>query len=466
MALRIFLATIVGFAMIMMTSCTGSNKMYKRGTQLEAATLYREASNYYAEALSRKRDHIDAQIALKRTGQQVINDGLSTFFKAHSSGEDRTAVYTFLEVDAFYNRAESLGVHLDFPEFHRADYAEALDRYLHVRYTEAMSALDAESFEKAGEITSEITSLNPNYREIQDLNKRAVAEPRYREANQLMDAQKYRSAYYVYDKILQDFGSYRDSDVQKQYCLDKAQFKIAVLPFENTTDKKGYEDAVGALIAQDILDRNNPFIQLIDPARVEEILQNENYQPAAGFNSESLMNMGHLAGAHAVLSGQLITMRLQPGQASSKRVKGYRAYVVKLVNPQTGEKYSETRYDKVYYNEHANNNQVVLAFKYNLVSTETGQILDSELVQKTKNDYVHFATYNGDYRDLYPGFWHYLKKPHPEDKVYTSRKAYRDLQDLFKASRELRSIESLVSDGLNEIAEDIGASVVQFNPDL
>ena len=369
-------------------------------------------------------------------------------------------------MQAFYNRADAFGVKLNLPEYHQTDYEKSLDTYLHDRYVDAMAALDAESFSLAQEITAEIKTLNPNYREIQDLNKRAIAEPRYREANGLMDAQMYRSAFYVFEEILDEFGTYRDAQKQRDYCLEKAQYKIAVLPFENTTDKKGYENAVGALVVQKIIDRNDPFIQLIDEAQIQEIAERQQLRPGPNTTSEYLMRMGSLAGAHAVLTGQLITMRLQPGEATSQRVKGYRSYVVNRVNPQTGEKYSETLYDKIYYNDHTHSNQAVLAFKYQLIDSETGEILRSEFVQSNPSDAIHFATYDGDYRAIYPGFWNYLKKPHPEDKVYTSRRAYRDLQSLFEAPRHVKTIETLVGEGLQEIAGEIGSAVVEFNPDL
>lgn len=446
--------------------CTGPKQLYKKGLQLEEASLVSEASEYYLSALARKRDHIESKIALKRTGQVVVNEGLSEFFQAQSADDHKTAVYTFREVQAFYNRADAFGVKLNLPEYHQTDYEKSLDTYLHDRYVDAMAALDEESFSLAQEITAEIKTLNPNYREIQDLNKRAIAEPRYREANGLMDAQKYRSAFYVFEEILDEFGTYRDAQKQRDYCLEKAQYKIAVLPFENTTDKKGYENAVGALVVQKIIDRNDPFIQLIDEAQIQEIAERQQLRPGPNTTSEYLMRMGSLAGAHAVLTGQLITMRLQPGEATSQRVKGYRSYVVNRVNPQTGEKYSETLYDKIYYNDHTHSNQVVLGFKYQLINSETGEILRSEFVQSNPSDAIHFATYDGDYRSIYPGFWNYLKKPHPEDKVYTSRRAYRDLQSLFEAPRKVKTIESLVGEGLQEIAGEIGNAVVEFNPDL
>jgi hypothetical protein len=40
------------------------------------------------------------------------------------------------------------------------------------------------------------------------------------------------------------------------------------------------------------------------------------------------------------------------------------------------------------------------------------------------------------------------------------------LQSLFEAPRKVKTIESLVGEGLQEIAGEIGNAVVEFNPDL
>ena len=67
--------------MIALRGCSGSKSFSKKGEKLDEAGLYAEAADMYLQAAQRNTKNIDAKIGLKKTGQQVLNDELGTFFK-------------------------------------------------------------------------------------------------------------------------------------------------------------------------------------------------------------------------------------------------------------------------------------------------------------------------------------------------------------------------------------------------
>ena len=60
--------------LITLGSCSGSKSFYKKGQKLDESGLRLEAANFYIESLKRKNSNADAIIALKKTGQFVLDD--------------------------------------------------------------------------------------------------------------------------------------------------------------------------------------------------------------------------------------------------------------------------------------------------------------------------------------------------------------------------------------------------------
>ena len=60
-----FLSCFVIFLLI--SACSGSKSMLKKGFKLDEAGMKTEAVEYYIDALVRKKTNVDAKIALKKT---------------------------------------------------------------------------------------------------------------------------------------------------------------------------------------------------------------------------------------------------------------------------------------------------------------------------------------------------------------------------------------------------------------
>ena len=73
-------------ALLSLASCTGSKSLAKKGAKLDAAGMYAEAAALYEQSAQRNQKNVEAKIGLKKTGQQLLNDKLSAFFKAAAMG--------------------------------------------------------------------------------------------------------------------------------------------------------------------------------------------------------------------------------------------------------------------------------------------------------------------------------------------------------------------------------------------
>ena len=461
---RLLVLIITASILPLLQSCTGSKKMTKKAVQLEEANMTEEAARYYLIALQRKETNIDAKIGLNKTGQIVLNQKLSEFYKAFGQEEYRKAVYAYRDAHEYFETVERVHVNLDFPEYYQGYYEEAKEIYLSDRYEIAQKALDEERFADAKEVLTEIAGFDPEYGDLEELRHYAKLEPKYREAKAALGAKKYRTAYYLFESILQE-RDYKDSKTLQARCREKATYTIAFLPFENSTESDGSSEAIAAAIIKDILQSNDPFLRIIDREHLEILLNEQELGMTGLVNQQTAANAGNLVGASAVLSGHLVRMTEDRGSEKRDIKKGYHAYVEKVLDKETGKYRSVTRYDKVYYKQYEKENKVSMAFQYKLISSETGEILMSDLIELSESNKQEWARYDGDDRYLYPGTWERRDKANASDRVFTGRSQRRDLERLLEASDEVASIDELAGRLYRTAGQRVARKLITFNPE-
>ena len=93
---------------------------------------------------------------------------------------------------------------------------------------------------------------------------------------------------------------------------------------------------------------------------------------------------------------------------------------VKKYNPDTEKNYYESEYDKINYNEFYGSNVVNISFQYQLISTESGEILLTDIIKLNNKDEVYFASANYNYRNIVPGYWKWPNRKDSSDKISKS----------------------------------------------
>ena len=453
------------FVSLVVVSCSGSKALYKKGQELDKAGLHYEASNMYINALKRKSANSDAIIALKTTGQKVLDDYYAEFYQYYADKKNKKAVYAYIEADNFEKKVRAVGVKLTSADYYEDYYKEVRTVYIHDLYESAQKDLDNEKFADAELKLKEIQQLEPMFKDVTELSTFAFVEPKYRMALRAFDKEEYRKAYYLFEEVMGAAGHYKESEELKDIAQENARYTIGILQFENSSQVKGLESALSGSIVRDLMKLNDPFLVVIDRTNTQKLISEQKLGMTGIIDEGTAAKAGELLGAKAILVGKIVSARKTEGRLRKQSKTGYLGKPVYKVNPQTGKKYRDLIYSKVYYYDHSQTNSVSCTFQYQLISTETGQILISDMIEKSVKDDMYYSTFNGDSKYLYKGTWTSQTKKTAQDKIYNSYSSKKEMDQQLSGKKEVRSVENLSIDLFKQISREVSQKIKAYNPE-
>lgn len=440
---------------IFLMACHGSKYFTKMAVKQETAGLTTEAANSYYNALLKKRTNIDAQIGMKKNGQLLLNQMLGEFAREKSFGSNQKAVYAYHKARDYKSKIQGVGITLDIAEFYVQDYENVKAAYLTELYEAGTTLLEQEKFAEAETKFSEIRTLEPNYKDSKDLADIAYMEPLYSAAVRAMDIKHYREAYDGFNKVMARKVDYKDAKAKSKECIEKGTYTIALLPFENATNSTGLDAKVSAYTLEALTSINDPFLRIVDREHIQAILQEQKLQLSGVVDDATAVSVGQLVGAQAILTGTVLNYNTKNGQLRSATREAYEAYKVKKLNEQDGKYYYETRYKPVNYVEYSNSNSVSISFQYKMINLQTGELIKTEIIEKSVIDQVTFGKYEGNANELYPAGNNNTVNFNQQDRrsLVSLMNARQELKPTGEMSNELFNVVS------NQLSNQIGSAV-------
>ena len=443
-------------------SCDTPKSLTNKGNKFAEKKLYQEANAQYMKALNKKENFIDAKEGLRSSGQKEVNTYLDDFFKTKNFGDIKAAIYHYRNANKAKSLIESYKIGINIPISYTNDYNNLVNDYVNNIYTLAMDMLKQENFSESEKLLKEIALLKPGYKDVDNLKNIATFEPIYRKANEFLELEKFRSAYYNYDKIP---DSYQETKQRKKLALESGLFTIAIVEFQNATRQSGGESAISAFTSNKILNLNNPFVKLVDRTYTQSFINEQimglNGQVAQNTNAQA----GELIGAKAIITGKLVSFSKQKKPISVNEKKAWAERKVRKYNNETEKYFYETVYDKIKYKEYIGSNSVQIGFQFQLISTESGEILLTKLINLSLSDEVHFAESNVNFRNIVPGNWRWQSKESPNDIIENSYIQKRALRQLFKNKKNLMTVNDLANNVYQDIATEVSQMVNNYNPE-
>ncbi|MAW65936.1 MAG: hypothetical protein CMD18_07060 [Flavobacteriales bacterium] len=452
---------------ILLASCNGSKAYTKKATKLAAAGIHKEAIEYYIQALNRDRSNVEAQIGLRKSGAEVISNYQSKFFKEYNSNNYRSAVYTYIDIQAFKKKTSSYNVEFNLPGNLIEDYLDAKNKFLEEEFELANRLMSEEQFEGAEAVFLEIQKIEPTYKEgdLEKLKEIAQLEPPYRKGNEFLDLGKNRSAYFEFKKVVGKNPSYKDAKYKLNEALELSQYPVAVLKFKNYSGDRDAAAITEANVINNLLSNKGPFLKVLDRTHMDKLLDEQYLAMNGWVEGSGAVKTGQILGAKAILSGKILSVKSEVRSPKARKEKAYKRRAEKYYNKETKRTETKYIYDKIYYNNFKGYTQVSASFQYILVSTETGEVLDSGIEEERFRSEVNYNTYSGNYNNLYPGTWNARFQDSSSDRVYTARSRVNNFRSDFTANKNMRASSELRMDALKSIGESVAKKIVDFNPE-
>lgn len=442
------------------TSCA-SKRYAKKGAKFEEAGMYEMAAQSYLKSLQANNNNIDARIGLKKNGQRLLDQKVLAVHGAYDAGDDKKTVYSYLDAKAYQDQVASLGVELIMTERTPELFKDAKAKYVERIYNEAQLLLEDEKFKQSEDIFAEVKQLEPGYGNSDELMKVSKSEPIYRQGKEFLNTGMYRKSYASFDQIIRNQGTYKDSKELRDEALAKGMITITFNAIENKTNYDNLQVIIESKVKSSLNGLNNPFVKVIDNQNTNQLIQEQQ----RGLNQGSDIQVGKILAVKAIFAGSLMNFKINEGRLVKQDKRGFLKEEYTVKDPVTGESKKNYKYNKVTYTEFKQENQIASSFQYQLTSTESSAIMVSDAMDINASDDIHYIMFEGNGSHLVPGYWEYIDKDSPKDKINDSSTDIGNLRELLKSRRNIKSIETLKSEVLDGIAARVAKKINSYNPE-
>ncbi|MEA1873939.1 MAG: hypothetical protein U9N51_05865 [Bacteroidota bacterium] len=437
------------FILILLVGASCSHKRFARkASKFEEQGMYQEASDLYYQSLIAKQSYIDAQVGLKRTGQRVVDKKYGNFMTAYNQGNNKQAVYHYLEAETFEDKLQQVDIDLTVPPYYEEYYNEVKGTYLDDQYFEGVKKLNNEDFSGAERIFVEIVKIEADYKDSKEKLNIAIYEPKYRQAVQYMGNKKYRSAYYLFDEIISNFGNYKESVDLKNESQKAATIRIAIQDIKNHSNKSELSSQIKSKIINGLNQSNDPFLKVVeyDASNRSAYGKTKSVQP------------------DVLVKATIHSFNFDLGRLKKEVKRGYLEIKTSYKDSE-GKTQTKTSYKKVKYQELSMQRAAMIKFDVSMVDTRTNEILLTKSFNLNNKDQIHYAKYDGKKQDLVPGYWKNENSDSDEDVIRTSYRKRKALQELLGARSKIKTMDALSEELINEVSAQTVKRIVNYNPE-
>ena len=203
---------------------------------------------------------------------------------------------------------------------------------------------------------------------------------------------------------------YKDVASLYEKCRKAGIRRMAIIPFEDKTGKKGKYGALSETIVDDIVSDivNNPsameFLEIVSRDQLEQVMQEQKLGFTGIIDEKTLVDLGNVLGVHEILTGKITQIIYTPERTISRNVRQKESVVVRQ------EKYKDskgkTRTKNIYGDVYANvkiytrTTSAKIAGSYKIIDVKTAKLKTSRSFSGDANFKTEWATYSGDERAL------------------------------------------------------------------
>ena len=180
------------------------------------------------------------------------------------------------DAQKYFSNLKAIKCTLEFPVEYNEFFSESKKNYLESLYQKSLVLMNEEQFEQAEKTLNEISSIDKNYFNVEEMRKEARFEPIYRKGKAYLENEKYRKAYYSFYEITTEAPGFKDALSLKDEALQKAIYTISLHELVNNTPARGEENSIANIVYKTVSESNSPFMKIISNQMLGSVKQERN----------------------------------------------------------------------------------------------------------------------------------------------------------------------------------------------
>ncbi|MBV6647318.1 MAG: hypothetical protein KI790_17805 [Cyclobacteriaceae bacterium] len=367
----------------------------KQGLLLEQQGRVTEAAEQFIRALHKNRYKTEAVEGLSRTSQSVLDAKVKTVHQAYRQRNFPEVIDRFEDIEQYIAKIAYFQITLEVPAAVTELVENSRMLLLKDHYSKGVSAMDDGNYPLASENFLLVERLDPQYQDIQSRLQELEILPDFDQAQKSFEDGRYGIALQFIEEVLSNQPNYMPAVRMRDQIGKLSDTPIAILPA--TTNRFGIDDKIRSHLVAAFLSLNNPMIRIVDRDNLGQVIDEQKRMVSGIIGQASAVEIGELLGAKYLLLTKVLNADLHQSPPTNQDLT---AYVARTEMNSSG--YPQVAYYPVKYQETSKTNTVHLTYQYQLVSTETGEVLAADVISETKQDEWIEYRYEGDPSALYP----------------------------------------------------------------
>lgn len=391
---------------VLIIGCSASSQFIKDGQEKEKANRIQDAMVAYQTALSVDPENEEAQDGLRRTAQAIQEQKALVLRGMFTSRNWEGVLQVYGEMQSLSNALAS--------------------------------------------------NVKPSWpKEYDDINngaKGAVKEESFQRGMDAFNAGRWKEAYKYFTRAEGIDPSYRNVYELKKQSVEKGSVAVGFFPFKNNTNAFGTEQQIYAFLLKDISEKD-PFVKVIDRESLERLLNEQKLSVSGVVDEKTGISAGKIIGLKTFIMGRLVTADIDQGRDEIGRKS---AFHVTSYTENNKTYFNSTPVDLTIMKEWSTANY---SMEYEIISTETGQIMHSDVVSDVVEDKVEYIDYQGNSAEL-----HEIKPPNDQSwgDVAWAIAPTRVNDDRLGKKRPVKRANELSRTAVEQLADKLAAELVNF----
>jgi tetratricopeptide (TPR) repeat protein len=308
-------------------------------------------------------------------------------------------------------------------------------------------------YDKAEAVFSKIAEVDSAYKDATVLRLKSIAEPLYQRGNKSLEAGNYKEALSDFDKVISLDPNYKNAKFLRTETIRKGTLGLGVLPVQNQTKMIGFEQKLYQQLIATLVKNKNPFLKVIERSSLENLLREQDLGMSGIIDPESAAKAGKLIGLRYVLMTAISDLAIEEVGPKTDSLIAYEAFSEIIKVPNSNLPQTVTRFKKVNYADTYHKRRVYYRVFYQLVSTETAQVVTSDVLSEEMLDEYHLSFYDGNVNALYPELPKNNQLP-PKPEAFRAQ--------FNQVKKSLISSEAMNHEVCKTIAEKLNADILIY----